>query len=57
MEPLSFYMDLLRFPFREDSGWRAWRQAVLLGLSQAFLAAGFLAELLSGQRQVSVVAE
>jgi len=57
LEPLPFYLDLLRFPFRDNSGWRAWRQAVLLGLSQASLAAGFLAELLSGQHQVTAAAE
>jgi len=43
-ERLSFYIDLVRFPFARERGWRAWLGAALLGLSQIANAAGFLLE-------------
>jgi hypothetical protein len=44
LQPLSFYADLLRVPWRTGSGWNAWASAILLGLSQAANAAGYLFE-------------
>lgn len=43
-EPLSFYLDLLRFPFSQNRGRRAWLHATLMGVSQAANALGFFWE-------------
>jgi glycosyltransferase involved in cell wall biosynthesis len=42
VQPLSFYTDMLRVPWRTASGWNAWIGAILLVLSQGANAAGFL---------------
>lgn len=44
LQPLSFYADLLLIPWRTERGWNAWASAILLGLSQAANAAGYLYE-------------
>lgn len=43
-EPVSFYVNLVRFPLTRETGARAWALAALLALSQAANAAGFLVE-------------
>lgn len=47
-EPLSFYLNLVRFPLQTSSGVGAWRQVALLALSQLATAAGFLLEAAHG---------
>lgn len=42
LEPLDFYFDLLRYPFRAFRGARAWQIAALTLLAQAANTAGFL---------------
>jgi glycosyltransferase involved in cell wall biosynthesis len=42
VQPLSFYKDMLRFPWRTQRGWNAWVGAILLMLSQVANGAGFL---------------
>jgi len=44
LQPLCFYTNLIRFPWRTKSGGQAWRGAALLVLSQGANAAGFLYE-------------
>jgi hypothetical protein len=41
LEPLSFYTDLLRFPFTEGMTHEAFRSSALLALSQVANASGF----------------
>ncbi len=41
IEPISFYLGLLRYPFSQMGGWRALRLTALLAVSQAANAAGF----------------
>lgn len=43
-ERLSFYVNLVRFPFSQDNGGRAWLHSGLLGLSQIANALGFFLE-------------
>lgn len=40
-EPLRFYTDLLRYPFEVNDASGAWREALLLGVSQVANAMGF----------------
>lgn len=49
-QPLTFYLDLLRFPFDRTSRSRATIQAALLAVSQAMNAAGYCYERISGSR-------
>lgn len=44
LEPLSFYLNLLRYPFSPAQSRRAWLIAALLALSQGAHAAGYLWE-------------
>jgi len=44
LEPLSFYLHLLRYPLSQARGWRALSLTALLVLSQGANAAGFLWE-------------
>lgn len=44
IEPLSFYLNLLRYPFSQTHSWRAFPLAVLLVVSQKANAAGFFWE-------------
>lgn len=44
VEPLSFYLNLLRYPFRQDIRTRPWPHAALMSLSQLTNAAGFVRE-------------
>ena len=44
IEPLSFYLNLLLYPFSEQRGWRGLCAAVLLIISQLANASGFLWE-------------
>ncbi|MGH7557915.1 MAG: glycosyltransferase [Gemmatimonadota bacterium] len=44
IEPLSFYADMLRFPFAEQSGFRALRHSALIGFSQLASTVGFFWE-------------
>jgi len=46
VEPLSFYLNLLRFPLSEDHGWRRWLHAGLMGGSQLANALGYYWECL-----------
>ena len=49
-ERLSFYLNLVRFPFLHDAGSRAWLHAGLLGLSQIANALGFFLEAVAPTR-------
>ena len=40
-EPASFYLNLLRYPFSMTRGWRAWSLAMLMGVSQGAIVAGY----------------
>lgn len=53
IEPLSFYVDLLRFPLRENPVRTAVPVAVLMGLSQVANASGFAWERLAHRREES----
>ena len=44
VEPPSFYMDLLRYPFVQRTGWQALRLAVLSLVSQVANALGYFWE-------------
>jgi GT2 family glycosyltransferase len=44
VEPLSFYLNLLRYPFSQEQGGAAWLLAALLVVSQVANGAGFLWE-------------
>ncbi len=44
VEPLRFYVDLLRYPLTQRRGWRALALAALLGLSQGANALGYAVE-------------
>jgi len=44
VEPLSFYTDMLRFPFAEQCGSRALAHSALIGVSQIANTAGFIWE-------------
>lgn len=44
LEPLSFYLNLLRYPFSQSQGWRALLLTALLVMSQVANAAGFFWE-------------
>jgi GT2 family glycosyltransferase len=50
-ERLSFYVQLVRFPFSVERGGRAWVQATLLGISQIATALGFLLESIEERRR------
>jgi len=50
-EPLSYYVELLRFPLRQERGARRWLHTLLVALSQAATAAGVLREIVSGRWQ------
>lgn len=47
LEPLPFYLDLLRYPFKTESGGRALRLALLLTLAQLSNLRGFITQSLS----------
>jgi GT2 family glycosyltransferase len=49
-ERLSFYINLVLFPFSQGAGARAWQEAWLLGVSQVATAAGFFGEALRTAR-------
>ena len=49
-ERLSFYVNLVLFPFSQRTGARAWQEAWLLGVSQVATAAGFFREALRTAR-------
>ena len=51
LEALSFYLNLLRYPFLQVQGWRAPLLAALLGVSQVANAVGFLWEGVNGTSQ------
>jgi GT2 family glycosyltransferase len=51
LEPLSFYLNLLLYPFSQAQGWRAPLLAALLGVSQIAHAVGFLWEGVNGTSQ------
>ncbi len=51
LEPFSFYLNLLLYPFSQAQGWRALFLAVLLGVSQVANAVGFLGEGVNGTSQ------
>jgi GT2 family glycosyltransferase len=51
LEPLSFYLNLLLYPFSQAQGWRAPLLAALLGVSQVANAVGFLWEGVNGISQ------
>jgi Glycosyltransferases, probably involved in cell wall biogenesis len=47
IEPLSFYLNLLLYPFSGSAGWRGFPTAALLAISQMANAAGFFWEQIS----------
>ncbi|MBC8234770.1 glycosyltransferase [bacterium] len=51
VEPKSFYLDLLRYPFSQTRGWRALWVAGLLIVSQVANATGFFREKLSNRER------
>jgi GT2 family glycosyltransferase len=51
-EPLSYYVELLRFPLRQGQGGRRWLHMLLLALSQAATAAGVLREVVTDRWQM-----
>ena len=50
-EPLSYYVELLRFPLRQGQGDRRWLHMLLVALSQAATAAGVLREMVTDRWQ------
>jgi GT2 family glycosyltransferase len=44
IEPFTFYVDLVRYPFTRGDGPRVWRRAALLALSQVANSSGFVYE-------------
>jgi hypothetical protein len=50
LEPLSFYVDLIRYPFTLEKGGRAVRLAFLLTLAQLSNLRGFITQSLSRER-------
>ena len=50
-EPLSFYLNLVRFPLQTSRGAGAWCQVALLALSQVATAVGVLLEAVQGSRR------
>ena len=44
LEPLQFYSDLLRYPLSRENGMKSIRLALLLAISQAANAFGFVYE-------------
>jgi GT2 family glycosyltransferase len=50
-EPLSYYVELLRFPLRQGQGGRRWLHMLLVALSQAAIAAGVLREMVTDRWQ------
>ena len=50
LEPFSFYRKLVMYPFRQPGVGRRWRVAILLAMSQAANALGFLSARLGSRR-------
>lgn len=50
-EPPSFYLGLFLSAWQVERGWKAWRLAMLLGISQAAHVAGFLLESTAERRR------
>ena len=48
---MGYYVQLLRFPLRQERGARRWLHTLLVALSQAATAAGVLREMVSGRWQ------
>jgi hypothetical protein len=44
VEPAGFYLGLFLSVWQAERGWKAWRLALLLAVSQVALVAGFLLE-------------
>lgn len=52
-EPIAFYLNLIRYPFRAKSERRPLMESVLLGISQVANAAGYFCEALPSKRERS----
>jgi glycosyltransferase involved in cell wall biosynthesis len=52
LEPLSFYLDLVRFPLKRSLNWRALQLSLLVCVSQLAVASGFFLERTYGTRAV-----
>jgi GT2 family glycosyltransferase len=48
-EPWKFYWGMLRYPWRQNSGWRAARLSALIGLSQVANVCGFFSARFAGR--------